>query len=446
MELLLVWVILYGTMKGIQFAADYSANSAKSGARSSWLQSAKRRPTSRARQVGWFTGRTVSAGWHGAKHGASGFREGWSVGWPAGKQLAHDRYERKHTVTTPDGATVTPIRGSQPAPEATRRRPPGTPIAVPARHRTDGSSALAEPERDRLWRIRLHWAPGVWEPDPDDPDPSRSFLYWDDSDLSRRCPELDDLVAQGRLLTYDVEEYALPGDDPAPDRAWQIRLRWPDGVRTGPTDLDHPEAIAVWDEADLRRRSAGLDALVAEGKLASYEVNELHPAAEKAELIRIAEENNYWQDTPTDQPEPLATVTPLTEGADMSIATVNGGEVLTLDGLIAELEAVQKEAAGDLEDAAGDADRAREDAQRVERMVASLSALELDQQTLAEVGALAEDAAARRAAAEARQAAEERRAAHAKLALDGVKHRHALMQEAVDSTPNGGAQKGFYNH
>jgi len=51
----------------------------------------------------------------------------------------------------------------------------------------------------------------------------------------------------------------------------------------------------------------------------------------------------------------------------------------------------------------------------------------------------------REAAAEARQNAAESRAAHAQQAIDGVRSRHQLMQEAHDATPHA-ADKRFYGH
>ena len=127
----------------------------------------------------------------------------------------------------------------------------------------------------------------------------------------------------------------------------------------------------------------------------------------------------------------------------MAISTVTGGEVLNMQQLVAELEGIINEAAADLEDAQAEQQRAAEDAGRVEAMVASLSALGLDSQTLSEVGALAETAAQRRAASQQRAAAAEARLAQAQAALQGVQSRHGLMAEAHAATPHP-AQKAFY--
>lgn len=158
-------------------------------------------------------------------------------------------------------------------------------------------------------------------------------------------------------------------------------------------------------------------------------------------------------DQPTDAPAVAESLdgsgvhtTNSSEGTDeMTIDTATGGDVQTLEQLIAELETIGKEAAAELEDAQGDAQRAREDSARVEAMVASLAQLDLDKDSLNEISALAEDSASRLSAAEARQNAAESRAAHAQQAIDGVRSRHQLMQEAHDATPHA-ADKRFYGH
>jgi hypothetical protein len=128
---------------------------------------------------------------------------------------------------------------------------------------------------------------------------------------------------------------------------------------------------------------------------------------------------------------------------EMTIDTATGGDVQTMEQLLAELETIGKEAAAELEDAQGDAQRAKEDSTRIETMVASLAQLKLDEDSLNEIRALSEDAASRLAAAQGRQNAAESRAAHAKAAIDGVRSRHQLMQEAHDATPHA-ADRSFY--
>jgi len=130
-------------------------------------------------------------------------------------------------------------------------------------------------------------------------------------------------------------------------------------------------------------------------------------------------------------------------GTAVAIDTTTGGEVLTMDQLLAELGTIINEAAADLEDAQADAQRATEDAQRVELMVASLRSMDLDEQTLTEVGALGDSAAARQAAADQRAAAAESRHAQASAARDGVQARHQVMAEAHAATPHA-ADKSFY--
>jgi ribosomal protein L12E/L44/L45/RPP1/RPP2 len=144
----------------------------------------------------------------------------------------------------------------------------------------------------------------------------------------------------------------------------------------------------------------------------------------------------------TDVPASGGATTP-TEDPEMAIHTTTGGEVLTMEQLIAELGTIIDEAAADLEDAQGDAQRAKEDAVRIDTMVASLRSMDLDEQTLSEVGALAEPAEARQHAAEQRAAAAEARHTQATAARDGVQSRHQLMAEAHAATPHA-ADKQFY--
>jgi ribosomal protein L12E/L44/L45/RPP1/RPP2 len=141
-------------------------------------------------------------------------------------------------------------------------------------------------------------------------------------------------------------------------------------------------------------------------------------------------------------PAPGGATTP-TEDPEMAIHTTTGGEVLTMEQLVAELGTIIDEAAADLEDAQGDAQRAQEDAQRIDTMVASLRSMDLDDQTLADVGTLAEPAASRQQAAEQRAAAAEARHTQATAARDGVRSRHQLMAEAHAATPHA-ADKHFY--
>ena len=127
----------------------------------------------------------------------------------------------------------------------------------------------------------------------------------------------------------------------------------------------------------------------------------------------------------------------------MAISTISGGEVLNMQQLVAELDGIRKEAAADLEDAQAERQRAAEDASRVDAMVASLRALDVDHQTLSEIGALADSAGQRRSAAEQRAAAAEALLAQAQAALQGVQARHGLMAEAHAATPHP-AEKAFY--
>jgi hypothetical protein len=144
------------------------------------------------------------------------------------------------------------------------------------------------------------------------------------------------------------------------------------------------------------------------------------------------------------EPTPLRLIDSApTTGGDMAVMTATGGEVVTMQQLIAELEGIKKEAAADLEDAQADRERAKEDANRIETMVASLRSVDMDTATVGEVGALADTAGQRLAAAEQRAAAADQRAAQADAALSGVQARHQLLAEAHASAPHA-ADKSFY--
>lgn len=131
------------------------------------------------------------------------------------------------------------------------------------------------------------------------------------------------------------------------------------------------------------------------------------------------------------------------KGTPVTIQTRTGGEVLTMDQLIAELDAITAEAASDLEDAQADAKRATEDAQRIDVMIGSLRSMDLDPQTIGEVSSLQDSASARQAAADQRAAAADARHAQAMAAKQGVQARHQVMREAHAATPHA-ADKQFY--
>jgi hypothetical protein len=137
-------------------------------------------------------------------------------------------------------------------------------------------------------------------------------------------------------------------------------------------------------------------------------------------------------DTTTEGTEPMATITSST-----------GGEVLTMDQLLRELNDIATDAASELEDAQADMKRAAENVTRFDNMVSSLEALDLDQATIADVGALSETAGQRAKAADLRASAADAQLAQAETALKGVQSRHSLMQEAHAATPHA-ADKSFY--
>jgi hypothetical protein len=125
------------------------------------------------------------------------------------------------------------------------------------------------------------------------------------------------------------------------------------------------------------------------------------------------------------------------------ISTVTGGEVSTMESLIAELHAIASEATAELEDAESDRKRAIEDLQRIENMHASLQAQDLDATTLSGVEGLRESSTLRQRAAEQRAQAADARLAQAQNLVKGVQDRHGLMAEAHANTAHP-AHKAFY--
>jgi hypothetical protein len=217
-----------------------------------------------------------------------------------------------------------------------------------------------------------------------------------------------------------------------------VKAGWPEGRERGrqwwerrhatdPAEFDEP---ATTDGSDAAPEAT--DAQADAG------ASPMQPPAEPAD----ADDRPALGLVPPDTPAP-AGAEHNTGGTPMAIVTATGGEILTMDQLMAELTAIITEAAADLDDAQADAKRASEDQNRVDHMVASLRSLDLDDQTLVEVGALAETAAMRRKAAEDRSAAAEARVGQAETALKGVQARHSQMREAVAATPHA-AETSFY--
>jgi hypothetical protein len=245
----------------------------------------------------------------------------------------------------------------------------------------------------------------------------------------------------------DQPTVELPQVDPGPDRDRAVPIGThpsPAGVVPAangrvqiPSRADEPATVPHADTATVPAQSV---------PFWPTDPGPIHaPADETADAVRrlqlVPEGNPAQPDVPaTGGTTPITT----TEGhAPMAITTMTGGEVLNMQQLIAELEGIGKEAAADLEDAQADRQRAVEDANRIDNMVASLQAMDLDRQTLAEVGALADTAGQRRQVAEQRAAAADARHAQAQTALKGVQDRHGLMAEAHANTPHA-AEKAFY--
>jgi hypothetical protein len=176
----------------------------------------------------------------------------------------------------------------------------------------------------------------------------------------------------------------------------------------------------------------------------------------------------------TEEPQRHLSAVPDTtsEEEDMPIETVTGGEVYTLDQLVAELQAIQVEATAELEDAQGDRaraaaelDDAQRDAKRAQdeishgdNVIAQMQDKELDNDSLGELASLQGtntarvDLAKRRvnladqrlALAARRVEAADRRVTSTSAAISGVQ-RHLRVHEARSAVQGGGAKTDFYD-
>jgi len=127
----------------------------------------------------------------------------------------------------------------------------------------------------------------------------------------------------------------------------------------------------------------------------------------------------------------------------MAIDTVTGGEVTDLESLKAELDAIMRESAAELDDATADAARADEEAGRIERMVSTLGGLQLPEQALAPIRGMADATQQRKTAATARAAAAEARSTQAVAALEAIQPHLAIKEMAAAA--GGAADARLYN-
>jgi hypothetical protein len=133
-----------------------------------------------------------------------------------------------------------------------------------------------------------------------------------------------------------------------------------------------------------------------------------------------------------------------TEGHEpMPTSSRTSGEVLTMEQLQEELQAIRDDAGAELEDAQADQKRARDDVTRMDNIQASLETLNLDGKTLADIAALGETAQLRAQAADQRAAAADARAAQAAATYQGVQARHGTLFEAYQNTQQPADQQ-FY--
>jgi hypothetical protein len=400
MEIIIGLALLYGVIKGGEKAVGWAIDYARSAGSKQWKSYASKHPHPKTGRVGRAVGRTLSSGLHGAVASGRGFAAGWRAGWPEGKQAVYDWHDRRHGASPKADASKAKLlqlreagydgpideHGVAVSDDRLRGFPTGRETTRPA------GTPIAVPGR----RPAMVGTAALAEQVEDDPFSPRSLA---DSHI-----DVDD---QG-----DGQFHVYAGKEVDPDKA-----------------------------VPFTAKSVGEAEQIARRILAEKGVSEGWLTARGTEYDELCVNDSLQ----VDQPEGLASVTPITGGQGMAIATVTGGETLTFESLIAELKTIAEEATADMEDAQGDAARAKEDQSRVQTMLASLASMDLDEQSLGEISALGEDSNARAAAAEARLKASESRAAHAVAASKGVQERHALMQQAHDETPHA-AHNAFYGH
>lgn len=107
--------------------------------------------------------------------------------------------------------------------------------------------------------------------------------------------------------------------------------------------------------------------------------------------IEAGQTEGEWVDTDP----PASRTTSTTEGArTMPIETATGGEILTKDQFVKEMQALRAEQVAELEDAQAAEKHAMENNSRIEVMAASMSRLEISDQVIADVRQLADSTAA----------------------------------------------------
>lgn len=412
MEAIFALIVLYAAMHAIVDGTKEAGRAVKKayhGTAARWPKSKPSAPTPAAAKVFAGLATAIGAPFHVARGAVAGAKTGWPEGWQRGRAWHERRVEAK--------AARNEARqlGDYPTDEL-----PYVPAAEPG-HDRDGSEPIETHGPDRVPVPPADAVPVSNEPVPLWPSRPVSVKTTDAETVPSRdgAGELAELSPRRLQLVPNTETAAA-------ERSWgPAVVDTPDGPVTVNALRNPDGSLPPETERFFQHRLAGYDGWIDQdgNKVTGPEfVDSAH------------------HDVPAGGG---TTTTQHPEGSQMAIVTNTGGEVLNMQQLVTELEGISKEATADLEDAEADRQRAVEDLSRIEVMVASLKTLDLDSQTLSEVGALTETASSRRSAAEQRAQAAEARQSQAQTALKGVQDRHSLMAEAHANTPHA-AEKAFY--
>lgn len=137
-------------------------------------------------------------------------------------------------------------------------------------------------------------------------------------------------------------------------------------------------------------------------------------------------------DRPT-EPPPNGTTQPKGQPA---MTTTRTADINSMDDYEQQLEADIKRSADEVDDAQAGMQRAEQDAQRIDETIASLADMEVDPDTLAELGAVGEAVESRMNAHRALLQAAENELAANEAALQGVRKRHGVIKEHADVVAN----------
>jgi hypothetical protein len=231
---------------------------------------------------------------------------------------------------------------------------------------------------------------------------------------------------------------ALTGAGLAGSSFWAgAKQGWPEGKQKARDRWGHLKDRAVKPEPGEKTDEYG-DPLpelqMPNGK--RHTVTEDAPAFERLKTIRDSGYNG-WVDQDGHKADTNG------KGTMTATTTTRNSEISDYDSLVEWLKVRIKNSAADLEDAQARMQRDTDDARDSEQAVASLSAVDMDPETIGEVQSISEADLAQLEADKQCLANAERVHAQAEASLRNVQKRHSALKEAFDATRHP-AQREFY--